>query len=239
MNNPHRFTRHRLFLNDHFLKDSFVAKLSLLVFLAVSSSYAAVSWAQSEADKNSQTLESAQLASIVDYVDDAQLIGQGRMRIMLWNLYDIKLYASAGNYQTQQPFALELSYLRKIKGKQIAKQGLVEMRKQGWDDEQQLTKWLDFMLATFPDVKKNSLLVGVYAGAGKTVFLEQQPLSKSDSGKADSGKRKPDKISLTPSRVIGQIEDESFAKAFFDIWLGEQTTAPKVRRKLLALENSH
>ena len=73
-----------------------------------------------------------------------------------------------------------------------------------------LTSWEKDMRALFPDVKKGDRLIGVrQPGAGVTFY---------------SGPLK-----------LGQIDDETFAEAFFGIWLNPTTRAPDLRAQLLKL----
>ena len=40
------------------------------------------------------------------------LLGEGRLRVLFWEIYDASLYATNGVYDPEKPFALSLTYLR-------------------------------------------------------------------------------------------------------------------------------
>ena len=82
------------------------------------------------------------------------------------------------------------------------------MRKVGYTDETKLKKWGDAMTAIFPDVKKGDTLVGVSIPGKEARFYSQE-------------------------KFIAAVPDPEFAKAFFDIWLSDKTSEPKLRLRLL------
>ncbi len=142
------------------------------------------------------------------YVPEAKEVGHGRLRVMLWDVYDATLYATQGQMQKDKPFALKLSYLRSFEGDKIADRSIQEMRSQGIKDEIKLADWHTQMKKIFPDVDKGVSLTGVLRQDGVSIFFEN-------------------------SREIGRITDPAFGSAFFNIWLSEKTNAPDLRRKLL------
>lgn len=149
---------------------------------------------------------------INNHVVDAEIVGQGRARMMFWDVYDAKLYAPNGVYDDNKPLALELSYLQELKGEKIADHAAEEMRRFGYNDETRLSSWHKQMNSFFPDVTEGSVVTGVYTGNGTTVFYK------------DGNK-------------IGRIEDPAFGKEFFRIWLDARTSMPALRQSLLNLEN--
>lgn len=145
---------------------------------------------------------------IGQYVPDAKRVGHARFTVMFWDVYDASLYAPNGRWRSDAPFALQLSYLRDIPGHKIADRSVEEMRKQGLGDEVKLADWHAQMLRIFPDVNDQTSLTGVYTQKGETVFFNG-------------------------SREIGRINDPQFGRYFFNIWLGENTSAPELRHELL------
>ena len=145
---------------------------------------------------------------IKEFVPQAEKVGQGRLTYMFWDVYDAALYAPQGTWQEGKPFALQLSYLREIQGKKIADRSVEEMRNQGFKDEVKLATWHTQMKNIFPDVDNGVILTGVYTNTREAVFY-------------------------LGDTEIGRINDPEFSKAFFNIWLGEKTGAPDLRRKLL------
>jgi hypothetical protein len=148
------------------------------------------------------------LDQMVSYVPNAEKVGEGRLSYMIWDVYDATLYAPDGSWRSDQPFALQLSYLRDIAGKKIADRSVEEMRVQGFTDEVRLADWHTQMRSIFPDVSEGFILTGIFISSGETIFYEN-------------------------NREIGRIKDPEFGHQFFNIWLSPRTSAPDLRRKLL------
>ena len=151
--------------------------------------------------------------SVTQYVGGARALGQSRLTVYGFNIYDAKLWAADGfaatNY-TAESFALELRYLRSFKGPMIAERSLVEMRRLGSVSDEKAARWLDNMKKTFPDVKKGDELIGIHKSDGTASFtLNGKP--------------------------IGEVRDEEFTRLFFGIWLSPNTSEPKMRKQLLGL----
>lgn len=142
------------------------------------------------------------------YVPAAEKVGEGRMSVMLWDVYDAALYAPEGIWEAEKPFALRLSYLRSLVGKKIADRSIEEIRDQGFNDEVKLATWHGQLRNIFPDVDEGIVLTGVKTKSGATVFYKDD-------------------------MEIGSINDPEFSEAFFNIWLSEKTSAPGLRRMLL------
>jgi hypothetical protein len=138
-------------------------------------------------------------------------VGEGRLTFLGMNIYDARLWAAPGfdarRYATQ-PFALELVYLRGLRGHLIARRSIQEMKALPGYDTVREADWLARMTALFPDVEAGDVLVGIYQpGAGARFLFNGQPR--------------------------GQVDDPLFARLFFGIWLAEQTSEPALRQALL------
>lgn len=145
------------------------------------------------------------------YMTEPTMVGEGRLTFLFWDVYDATLYAPNGDWQPEQPFALTLFYLRALKGEDIAKRSVEEMRGQGFSDEEALSQWFEDMRGVFPDVEEGMRLTGIRTPEGASVFYLD-------------GQR------------IGQIEDPEFTTQFFNIWLNEKTSEPGLRTQLLGLD---
>lgn len=145
---------------------------------------------------------------IAEYVEGASPNGEGRMKFMMWNVYDATLFAPEGKYDADKPFALKLDYLMTLKGDDIAERSIKEIKDQGFDDFEKTVKWEKTLKEIFPDVNEGTTITGIRNEKGHALFFKE-------------------------GQKIGEIEDQEFTKKFFDIWLGENTSAPKLRKKLL------
>lgn len=144
------------------------------------------------------------------HIPQAELVGEGKMTFMFWDVYDAQLFAPEGDFQDSPPYALTLTYLRDFSGEDIAERSVKEMKKQGFDDTQALDEWLNTMSEIFPDVAKGEKLTGVFKQDGTTEFF------KNDES-------------------IGTVENQAFGEQFFAIWLNEKTSDPSLRKKLLGV----
>ena len=169
-----------------------------------------------KAQKKTNETEPTRLKRIQPYLQTPTLIGQGNYTYWGFDVYVASLWASDSNvnaeqWQTQR-IALELSYLRDFKGIDIAKSSIDEIHTQSPLPKSKATLWLKTLEDIFPNIKKGQTLVGIYIPNVGAQFLYETAL-------------------------IGEIKDLELTKRFFDIWLSQQTSAPQMRKRLLALGN--
>ena len=145
---------------------------------------------------------------IQQHVNNARIVGQGRLSVMIWDVYDATLFAPEGQWTKESPFALRLSYLRTITGRDIVDHTIELIRDQGINNEILLADWHSQLMAIIPTVHEGTSLTGISTKDGRTIFFEND-------------------------REIGRITDTEFGKYFFNIWLGKNTTHSGLRSKLL------
>lgn len=154
------------------------------------------------------TSESLANEKIHDKVPNASVVGRGNLSYAFWDIYEATLYAPEGRFDYQKPFALSIEYFHAIDGKDIADESVQEMRRQGFDDEVKLAAWYAQMKSIFPDVEDRTVLSAIFTPGLQTTFYNG-------------------------TKPIGSIKGDDFGKVFFDIWLGEKTSEPELRRALL------
>jgi len=140
------------------------------------------------------------------YLETATLQGQGRLTFWGFDVYDARYYVT--DPKGQNGFALEIQYIRSFKGNDLAKRTIDEMSRQGVSEKQRAL-WLQSLEKIFPDITSGDTLIGLYLPDKGTMFLHN-------------------------GKVIGDVPGDTFAKAFFGIWLDERTSAPKLRTALIA-----
>lgn len=143
------------------------------------------------------------------YFDNAELVGESRLTVFLFKVFDARLYAPDGAFDPEQPFALSLSYLRKIDSEDIVESTIKEIRAQGAVESTRLDEWERQLEGIIPDVDETTTITGVRNKDAHTLLYK--------------GYEK-----------IGIIKDPKFTSAFFNIWLGESTSRPQLRDELLA-----
>jgi len=164
------------------------------------------------ASATSASTGSAAPPSVSAALAEKQAVASTRLRVWGFEVYDARLWARPGFELTRfedQPFALELAYLRSFKGADIARRSIDEMRQTGALDEADAARWLAAMTALFPDVQRGDRITGVHVpGTGARFYLND--------------------------RLLGEVVEDRFSRRFFGIWLSERTSQPRMRDALLA-----
>lgn len=140
-----------------------------------------------------------------------QTVGQGQFRYLFWDLYQARLATSDGrfrSYQQNKPVLLELTYQRDISRDDFVEATLDQWQKQQGAVLPRHQIWAEQLTRLWRDVKKGDQLACLYRADGLVEF--------SYNGQS-----------------LGVVEDPAFGAEFLDIWLGEKTTAPKLRQALL------
>jgi len=147
-------------------------------------------------------------AFITEALPDAQIVGQGTMSWVFWDVYDARLIAPEGRYAPDRPFALRLTYKRHIDGRIIADSSAGEIARQGFNDQTRLASWHESMNRLFTDVEAGSTFTGIYQPDRPTCFFKND-------------------------RPVGCVDDPLFGPVFFNIWLAPDTREPDLRQALL------
>ena len=162
-----------------------------------------------------QTPASALPACVQRLAQPARELGSGTLRWFGLSVYDATLWSGPAGIDASalgsQALALRLRYQRSIGGAELADASAKLMR--GQASPQELQHWRQRMRAVFPDVHPGNTLCGVYlphAASGPTTQF------------------------LAAGKLLGSIDGEDFARAFFGIWLGPHATHAQLRRELLA-----
>jgi len=159
-----------------------------------------------------QAADEDQRAELQELLPQGRLVGKGRLSFWGFQVYDARLWANpgfqAGNFTTQ-PLALELAYLRGFDNHAVAERSISEMRRSAAISDELAQKWTAALVRVLPDVKKGDRVMGVHRPGVGAVFLM--------NGKS-----------------TGEIRDAEFARLFFGIWLGPNSSEPGLRNALLA-----
>lgn len=142
--------------------------------------------------------------------ESMDLVGKGKLSVLFWDIYNAELYTSDGAYQKAQfPIALRLVYLRDFKKKDLISETQKQWEKLGFKDKAKTAIWVARLEELWRDVEKHESIT-LYIDASSSSFF------------------------YFDNEQLGQVEDPNFAQAFLDIWLSENTSAPDVRKKLIA-----
>jgi hypothetical protein len=145
-------------------------------------------------------------------VPQPQAAGATRLKFLGLAIYDARLWVAPGfqapNF-AQYGLALELTYLRSLKGNLIAERSLKEMRRAGNVPLATEQRWLAAMQDAFPDVKEGDRITGIHLPTvGARFYFNGQ--------------------------LRATVKDVEFSQQFFGIWLATTTSEPRLRTELLA-----
>lgn len=146
------------------------------------------------------------------YIQDPILVGQGQFQRLFWKIYDARLYASQGSYIPGEAFALQLEYMRDLPSQGIVEKSIELIAAQGVSNKQRLETWKQLLENVIPDISEGDKLTGIRLGSISYFYLNDE--------------------------LAGQISEPQLSQYFFDIWLGEDTTAPDLRLELLGQKPS-
>lgn len=145
------------------------------------------------------------LSNVLDTIPTK--VGEGRLKVYLWAIYDAELFSTNGHYKADQPHLLKLTYLRDISTDQFANRAIKEMKKQGLKDNNKLKKWYELLMGILPNVKKgDSISVATNGIDSLTFWLNDDWFSS--------------------------LKDEEFKDAFLNIWLSDKASFIRLRNKL-------
>ena len=135
-------------------------------------------------------------------------VGEARLRVFLWSIYNSRLYTPSGTYRDgERPLRLEIEYLINVR-----RAALVERTGDEWDamgrrhPHQDL--WLTRLDELWPDIREKDVLSIEIDHENRSTFYF-------------NGER------------LGRIDDPDFGPQFVDIWLSEDSTRPALREALL------
>ena len=142
--------------------------------------------------------------------DPLQMVGEARLKVMFWPVYDSRLYSPDGSYgDGQRPLRLDIQYLRDIEADDLVTHTRKEWeRLQVADASQQ--PWLVMLGRMWPDVGENDVLSLVVDEQERSTFLLN-------------------------GEPLGEIVDPEFGKNFLGIWLSPDTSRPELRLSLLGI----
>ena len=137
-----------------------------------------------------------------------KLIGEGTLKVLMWEVYDLRLFTDGTPFSWSDKFMLEFDYSRELKKESVIDASLKEFKLQPNVTDKNIEAWKVYLEQVIQSVQKGTKASIMWVPEGQIVFNYE---------------------GSTPST----IENEDFARAFFNIWLGEKTSRPKLRSQLL------
>lgn len=153
------------------------------------------------------------------HLPQAKMLGGGEFRWWGFSIYTARIWQQTpnkdGGLDQNASFALEITYNKSISRERFVDSSIDEIKRLHGDkfNSDKLKLWRQYMEKAFIDVKSGDQLIGVYLPGIGCRFYSQQTL-------------------------LAEIPDESFANAFFSIWLDPRTKDSNLRQQLLGNNKS-
>jgi hypothetical protein len=142
-------------------------------------------------------------------ISELKLVGEGKLSVLFWDVYQAKLYTKTGSYKDNiQPLALSFTYMRDFTSGELIDETEDQWRELKLDIHVNEVNWLKALAKLWPDVVEDDTLLFHINLEGNSDFYFND-------------------------RYLGTIEDEVFSRYFKAIWLDQNTSSPKIRKKLI------
>ena len=156
------------------------------------------------------------LVSSISWTSQAQqegfqspkLIGEGTLKVLMWEVYDLRLLTDGTPFSWNNKFMLEFDYSRELKKESVIDASLKEFKLQPNVTDKDIKAWEVYLEQVIKPVQKGNKATVQWVPEGQINFHYE---------------------GSNPTT----IENVKFARAFLNIWLGEKTSRPKLRNQLL------
>ena len=145
---------------------------------------------------------------------DLQVVGSGVLKIFFMDIYNLTLHSKERNYGASDQFALEFEYKKSVSKKTIIDASMDELSKAPNVGPAETKAWKQILERGISDMQAGEKASVVFSKSGNVEFW-------SENGEAVS------------------FQDLKFAKSFAAIWLGPQTSHPKLRLALLGINSQN
>ena len=136
------------------------------------------------------------------------IIGEGTLEVFFMEIYDLRLVADSPTFSWQNKFKLDFFYTRDLKKDSVIKSSIKELRRQSSVSKSDIELWQGYLEQSIKPAQVGTHATVIWNPEGRITFHYE-------------------------NNDPTTIEDEDFARAFLNIWLGEETSQPKLRNQLL------
>ena len=139
---------------------------------------------------------------------DMKFVGGGVLTVFFMDIYKLNLYAKDGRYSERNDFVLEFEYLKPVSKSTIIDSSINELTKPDDVTSTEIKFWKRILDKGIVDMNAGEVASMSFTKAGIVTFYsaDRSPIS---------------------------FEAPKFARGFSSIWLGKNTSRPRLRQKLL------
>ena len=137
-----------------------------------------------------------------------QMVGTGVLKVFFMDIYSLTLHSEEHDYSVSDRFALEFDYQKSVSKKMIVEASIDELSKAPNVGSIEIKAWRQILEKGITDMQAGDRAAVVFSKSGDVEFWSKnrEPIS---------------------------FQDLKFAESFAAIWLGPQTSYPKLRLALL------
>ena len=137
-----------------------------------------------------------------------KFVGSGVLKVLFMDIYKLNLYANEGRYSWHNDFVLEFEYLKPVSKSTIIDASINELTKSDVVTSTEIKFWKRILDKGIVDMNAGELASVSFTNEGMVTFYldDRPPVS---------------------------FKAPKFAKGFSSIWLGKNTSRPRLRQKLL------
>lgn len=147
----------------------------------------------------------------VDEFETLQKVGETRLSVWFWDVYDAELRTDTGALESAEQRALQLSYLRDIKAKDLVDTTADEWERLGITISADHQQWLSELRDMWPNVQEGDCITLLETEQGHAKFFG-------------------------PSGELGEIRSAQFTDDFLAIWLDENSRFKDARNELIGVQ---
>ena len=139
---------------------------------------------------------------------DMKLVGSGVLTVLFMDIYKLNFYANQGHYSGLNDFVLEFEYLKPISKSTIIDASINELTKPDNVTSTEIKFWKRILDKGIVDMNSGEVASISFTKTGTVTFY-------------------------SANRPSLSFDAPKFAKAFASIWLGKNSSYPRLRHKLL------
>jgi hypothetical protein len=147
----------------------------------------------------------------VDAFENLQKVGETRLSVWFWDVYDAELRTDTGAFENAEQRALQLSYLRDIQAKDLVETTAEEWQRLGITLSAEHEQWLQELREMWPNVNEGDCITLLETEQGHAKFYG-------------------------PKGELGEIASAQFTDDFLAIWLDENSRFKKERNQLIGVQ---